>query len=379
MHLSNLSRVINNSGAGSLVFPVGTVVPYSGATPALSGWSRWSNADNQYCLYGDMVSNPGSQVIDSQSPSFTCSFGSAGGHTGSFGPEWISPFRFGSGGTRFSPDNSTQYGDHIHTSVTSGTITPLTPRRANFNFLVSTSSHTSLPANALVFGDGSNNYGTEFAQNSLTYISGVNGTTSIFSGVKSQVVTRFPAGAGNHLHVLGSGTIFTTGGSTANSEVAGAGGHSHRIEVEYAQEIFGSTVILRMFQLINPLLLITSPDIIVGFVGNTSLIKPPWYFCDGNNDTLDLNNKYLALNSNLTPGTLLEPDLTRIRNTTSTGSDDIFHGHDGFKSTGYSGVRFRHEYRLNLIWRHNHALTYTFNDLPFLARRVNLRFIQYKG
>ena len=377
MYLSNLSNTLRNFG-GTADFPLGTVVPYFGTIPALPGWSRWSLADNEFCLHGDLSSNPGTQITNSQGPSFTCSFGSAGGHTGSFGPSYITPYRFISGGPGFSPDNSTQFGNHTHATLNSGVISGLSPRRANFNFLVSTVNQKTLPANAMVFGNGNTNYGTEFTQSELSYISGVNGSSTISAGVQTQDVSRTASGAGSHFHATGSGTQFSSGTTTANFEHVGAGGHTHSIAVRYTQKIFGTTVIVRMYQLLNALSLASSSDIIVGFVGNTSLIQPPWYFCDGNNGTLDLNGKYLGLNSNLSPGTVLEPDLIRNQLTTNT-LDSIFHGHDGFRRTGFNGTSFRHFYQVNLIWTHNHTLSFTYSDLPYIARRVNLRFIQYKG
>jgi len=378
MFLSNISRVVSRpTDIGSIIFPVGTVIPYSGATPSVFGWSQWTSVTD-HCLFST-TSLTQATTPASGGPSFSVSYGSSTNASHSVLGSSYNHYSLGSTGSSSVFTFIGQDGNHTHSGGTlnSEVYSNLSPRRAQFNFLVATAPQKFLPANALVFSSKNNNeLGSLFSQTATTYIAPQpNGAGSVSTGTLSETRSVGSGSAGSHRHTSGpfSSVIRSGNFSTSIFQPQFGGAHTHSSSLQYNQTIFGETIILRLYNTLSQLP--PTDDVIVGYVGDITRLEAPWYLCDGSNATVDLRNKFIAVNNNLEVEEVLNTNLTRNPLTTNWSST---HGHQGnFLTSGViASASFGHT---SAEWSHTHAISDTYNDTPRIAARANLYFIQYKS
>jgi hypothetical protein len=374
MHLSNFSHNLRTTsaaaGSGNITFLVNTVIPYSGATPSIAGWQRWSLADGTN-LFGSS-STPGATTSAAGQPSASGTMSSAGAHTNLGASQFRSYWT--NNGSNLPRSSVSGFGNHNHANFFIGGFS-LAPRQAQFNFLIATTSQKTLPQNSMVFSSKNNSsLGSLYSSQFPTYITGNSlGTGTIINGTTSQTRTGSSFSAGAHIHgTVNAGVQSEPGFNTGpRLTVSTSGAHTHTYSVTYSQTIFGPTVILPLYRTLSTLP--PTNDIIVGFVGNLNEIRPPWYLCDGLNGTVNLIDKFVAVNNNAAPGTLLNTDLFS-NNILETGSISS-HGHTGTDALTGSGIFWDH---FSASWSHSHSFTPTYNDNPAIASKIHLRFIQYK-
>jgi hypothetical protein len=272
------------------------------------------------------------------------------------------------------------FASHSHvasnwTSYSSG----LRPRRAQFNFLLATEAQINLPANAMIFSQETLDNTTEFTDSNTTYISS-GGTSitngSINAGPTSDLQASVSGSAGSHLHWGLTGRTFASGTGSTGRDIFSAGAHSHAATLTMFQPTFGPTVILRLFRILSELP--PTRDIIVGYVGNANAIPFPWFPCNGQNGTINLTEKFIAINSTISAGTnLAGPTWEALNRTTSTSSQNKAHSHGGTSRWFSGGLSYGH---LTGNWAHNHGnITYNFDGTAITAPKVSIQFIQYKG
>jgi hypothetical protein len=382
VHLSNLSRVITGSGSPTIVYPVNSVVPYIGATPSLPGWARWAGADTDFCLFGT-ATGTGTRTAATGTGirHFSIPGSSGGGHTASIGASFPTNVSNLAGGSpMFSA--TTSYGSHSHVASSwSSYASTLRPRRAQFNFLLSTAEQTELPVNAMVFSQNTLSNLEEFTTTGdiSTYISSGGSTITdgrINPGPTSELQVSLSGSAGGHTHWGGSGDSFAGGIGTTGRDIFTAGTHSHSGILTLFQSTFGNTVILRLFKALSALP--PTRDIIIGYIGNSTNIPVPWFQCNGQNGTIDLRDRFVAINSTITAGTLLTgPTWEALNRKTGTVGDNISHSHGASTPRWFTGKTYGH---LTGNWGHSHGtMTYNFDGTPITAPKVSIQFIQYKG
>jgi hypothetical protein len=380
MHLSNLGRTLRTSGPADIFYPANSIVPYIGATPAIAGWTRWNDADTDFCLFGTAAGAGGrTAAAGTGIRHVSRNFSSAGGHTDTFIGFMFDTNIVAQQGTAPFADGGT-VGVHTHGNGSfSSYASSLRPRRAQFNFLRSTTSHIELPPNALVFSQNAVETTQEFIQNDTTYISSGGSTITdgrVNAGPTSVVQSSFSASAGSHQHHISSGRAFAGGSGGSTNSLLNSGSHNHLSSVTITQTTFGPTVILRLFRALSNLP--PTKDIIIGYVGNSANIPAPWFSCDGQNGTMNLRDRFVAINSTITSGTFLDgPTWTDSNRTTSTQSETNRHRHNNPVSLPPSSLLYGHP---NADWPHNHAFpSFTFDGTPITAPKVTIQFIQYKG
>jgi hypothetical protein len=380
MHLSNLGRTLRGGGLPNIVYPTGTVVPYFGSTPTLAGWTRWAGADNDYCLFGT-ASGTGSRTAATGTGirHFSIPGSSAGSHSTSIGSSFPTNIISLGGSAPMSSTSTTASHSHVASNWSSYS-SGLRPRRAQFNFLVATEAQINLPTNAMAFSQETLDNTEEFTDSNNTYISSggssiTNG--SINSGPTSVLQVSISGSAGSHDHWGSTGRTYSGGtGSTGRDLFFNAGGHTHSATLTMFQSTFGPTVILRLFKILSELP--PTRDIIVGYIGNSNAIPFPWFPCNGQNGTINLTEKFIAINSTITAGTeLAGPSWEALNRTTSTSSQNISHSHGGTARWFSGGLNYGH---LTGNWAHSHGtVTYNFDGTAITAPKVSIQFIQYKG
>jgi hypothetical protein len=380
MHLSNLGRTLRGSIPSNIVYPTGTVIPYSGANPGIAGWNQYGSVTTSRNLFCNQTGRGSSFLQSSTGPRFRANISTTGsGHD--FNPAFNSRIAYNASSISAFP-NSGFFGAHAHSSVYSSVATNLRPASITYNFLISTQEQTVLPPNSLVFGNGLQSYGTAISRSVDTFINGSSGATgTITDAITQQLLVSTTSSAGSHTHMSGQGGIETIlFGSSTTYLPAASGGHTHSFSVNTRQLSFGPAVIVRMFRLLNSLP--PTRDVIVGYIGDPLLIKYPWFHCNGENGTINLNGRFLALNNNRAAGSTIEagpvewflpstPPQTFI-------SVNAPHNHQISEVTNKLSISGIGHIQIN--WGHQHYISeYTYDSTPIIPGGINMQFIQYKG
>lgn len=364
-------------------FPVGTVIPYYGNDPVLSGWARYSQADGRF-VYG-------------LSPTTTATYAQLGvvAPEYNFGIDFIGSL--GSGGSHSGPNvvqniysTGSLYaatgagGAHTHSVSGGGRVASsgiLNTQKVTL--LRATTSAKSLPVNSLVIQQTQPSNSTAFARTGSNFLVGANNDQTFTARTGSVSVTATPSVVtdGNHYHSsTARGTQVPAGQRFYAYYVdTYSGSHTHTMGSTTATQGQIDHKLVNLWQLTAQAR--ASAGMIVMYV-NTVAPPASWAICNGLNGTPNLGNYYIGYSNN-------QWDIVVNSDATSTGigavaSAYISHAHNSSYSPAnlaqgsYPGIVTTAQHN-TYGWSHTHTNNVGVSFQSYLPPRINVAFIMYKG
>ena len=363
-------------------YPVNSVVPYYGLLPegVPVGWQRWSGADGRILLgsYGDGNTGTTYQYY----PATIQSTGgySAGAHTYQSGTVFTTIYHATQTGTAGPATSYLNGGNHTHSGGTFSWNGQITPDTITVNFLRSTQITYELPANSIVSRNNMpSNSAPVISDGRRRYITGsdtvASGTSTI--GSRTQYTEWATGTSGSHYHSPSNNRARGLAGYGYNYDTAYAGSHFHTSSRTVTQSIFGTTTVLKAWQILS--ILVPKSEMIIMYLGSLSSLKPPWYVCDGTRGTIDLRNKFVAMvdNASASHGQDLAADDDYGTEIIGTSNSNAYHSHQG-SYLNYRGTTPASASHLGQYWFHSHSYSTQISGGAF-PPRIALHFIQYKG
>ena len=364
-------------------YPINSVVPFYGPTPATmpTGWTRWDGADG-YVLLGAPSSVSPVGVQSAYSPAATQASGgySSGAHTYESGKIFTTIYHATQSGTAGPAASYLSGGNHTHSGGYSNYSGQITPDSITVNFLRSVDVTFELPVNSVLFRgtEPTKASSTAITTNGPRYITGSSTVApgTLTTGNRTQFTEWVTGNAGSHYHSPSNNRARGLANAGYNYDTAYGGTHFHSLSRTITQSIFGTTTLLRAWQILSTL----TPEsgMIIMYVGLLSSLKAPWYVCDGTKGTINLQNRYVAMTdgSNL-HGTEITSNTTYGPETVGTSSSNAYHAHQG-SYLNYQGTTSSSASHAAQYWFHNHSYGTQTNG-GANPPRVTLHFIQYKG
>lgn len=316
------------------VIPSGGIVIYNTTGTPPSGWSLYADANRMLKGWDGTLGGIG-VTGGNKTISFTST--TDGAHLGS------TTLRMIDGGTVSSSAgqsaNSTA-GGHSHTCTGDASSWPKFLRA---QLIQADSNQSSLPANAVVFGNSSNIGLSELNTDSgfiNVYSDSGNATTGFFDEDTTEAFST--NSAGDHTHG-GSGKAYVYFGYSAYRKLT-SGAHTHSFNITDIDWNLQRKIVQAFTNITADFGIPTGA--IIGWESNTA---PDGYaICDGTNGTIDLRNYFIYIDSNGVYGSTSGDNTVSFSYTTNTAGS---HRHRGSSINNYiSQNRYHDNYET-----HNHT------------------------
>jgi hypothetical protein len=354
----------------NIKFPASSIVPYysNSAIPA-GDWIAYTSANGRY-IAGTTNPTLVGTVTSGRTASVNLSgvTTSAGSHNGSV------PYTSGvkNTGGSFADGSNLSAGSHAHVGPTIS-FSDLKPDGANVRLLIATKDTTTIPAGTLAFRNGlTGSYGTALdTPGTAAYLLAGTSGGSISSGPGTATGYGSTSSNGPHRH---SNTFnrqyFVTGPKTQYWMTNGEGSHSHSVTASMYQTLMSNTMVLKAWT--SLIARAPATDVIVMYAGGpSSLTGTGWYLCDGTNNTLNINDYYVAAGGSW--GSTYSSDAYVA--SSSIDAVDATHSHiANYNGAGF-GITIWHDMQ---SWYHTHTLSAS-SFVDFVGSKFYLYFIQYKG
>lgn len=358
-------------------FPINTLIPYYGADPGLTGWTRYSNADGYYLAATRTENLVGTRTAATaySGGTFSPSIGSSGSHTATTAEQWLKT----TAGTVYV-DNSSA-GSHSHTAygASSGMGSPESMlSRQEITFLKSTAEQTELPANSLVFSSTQPTNSTAFGSTNNRYLKGSASTLNYTAGTTQYVSgSETTSTDGGHTH--GGTTRYTAwpyypSGYFRQYEMSADGYHSHTVSYSGSQSSINS-VLLKLWQMAASFTPTT--DTIAMYVGSIAALPLPWRLCDGLNNTVNIPQTVIGYNTTTGWNVLVSTDANY--SVTGMSTNSLAHAHTYSLRATSTNVAGPAAYHKSYTWSHTHTISAGSYATAYRPPVVNVAFIQYKG
>ena len=371
---TNSIAAVNASATGITVnpsIPVGAIIMYNGANPAISGWSRYAAADDLYikgtATQGEIATTAAASV---GSWSFSMSISTTGAHTATSGYN----FTQGASAGGITAIASNPQGDHSHSLSYSSSSTAARPYSTGVTLLKASTDQTTFPTNTIHINDS--NLGVSWTQKvastDFRYIKGDASTPTDYANVSLQV-SATSGSSGTHAHLLSGqrnsgsppGQLFNPGSTTGQA-------HTH-------PGVSNNIRLNRINGKINKMWIAASADkaysnTIVMFDGTLSSLPSYWKVCDGTAGTVNMSTFFLGYsNSSNTAHDTTTTDTATVAS--STTSSSWTHTHATTATTG-SSVPAGTTGHQSASYSHTHTVTGTATVSAYEPGSIKLAFIQ---
>ena len=366
----------------NLKFPANTLIPYYGNDPGLSGWTRYSQADNNYLL-GQTNATPyvglGTTLV-AVSPSITIggSTGSAGSHSGTSVTQNIY-----STGSIYACNVSDGSHSHSASGFGSMSVTGMLNTQ-NITFLRATTSKATLPTNALLIKQTAPVNSIAFSRTGSNFLRGANNVQTFAAGTNSTTfqISGSLSSSGAHTHSgTARGTQIPAGQRFYAYYLGYSGGsHTHTIGTSTFTQTQIAHKLMNLWQLTAESR--TSTDVIVMYVGTTAP-PAPWALCNGLNGTPDLGSYIIGFSDN-------QWNIVKASNASASGISTVSsaytpHAHNSggyspanLAQSSYPGVVTGGQHS-NYGWSHSHTSNIYASANGYVPPRIRVAFIQFKG
>jgi hypothetical protein len=289
----------------------------------------------------------------------------------------------GTGAGSFSNNSATSAGNHGHSSNIL-TESQLSLARINFVAMEMTSAQLFLPTHAVFTNNGyfsatTHHNDAEFFSlygNPYIYIGNTWSTAETAPVSSTSIISTGTGTAGPHIHHVANRNAFATGAATQGFMVS-AGLHSHTVQARFNQSAVASTkrLSLQLSRSVSSTQRGPRTGMIMPYVGSVANIPAPWFLCNGNNGTVDMNNWFPAARANTGQA------FNSIFGDNTTYSDisqpSPAWGHTHYSSSLLAGAGIA-GFHDSFDAAHTHILT-TFVDALHVPAHRRLFFIQYMG
>jgi len=353
--------------------PANALIPYYGTSGWPSDWTWYPAADGKFIHAAGYPEDIGTTNYG-ESASFT--FGlytsSAGAHTG---PTFRTTISSETGGNMYQINSVSS--NHQHYTEGSSININIQAATQNICFLRSTRPTTKFPINSLIFK--ANSVGMSGAESFTSsdglprYLVGSSTDLTTNSAITSGSGSTGTDLGGYHEHtgqIGGFKSVLRLGDDYGSQNFTGDGNHRHTITASYSQSSIDSRL-YNLWKLVVAKSL--TKDMIVMYVGSLSTLPSPWYFCNGQNGTVDIRGPIIGYSDGNTWGNVVVHNghVNFVNLSTHTELHDHSTGIDRYANRGEDGQHSNYQ------WNHTHTIdAYSHHYSP---TSIGVAFIQYKG